>query len=133
MPRPARILVIDDEPGIVKLVSYALSGEGFQVVSAARMEAALLEFDKLAYDLVITDIFMAGMGGIEGIKTLRRAQPSIKILAISGGHSGMAPDEVLKAASKLGADAVLAKPFELEHLVRTVRRLLAVELKGRST
>lgn len=64
MPRPARILVIDDEPGIVKLVSYALSGEGFQVVSAARMEAALLEF---------------------------------------------------------------------EHLVRTVRRLLAVELKGRST
>ncbi len=120
----SRILIIDDEPGIIDLLSYALSNEGLQVVAVSNVEDGLAEFRQLAYHLVITDIFMSGMGGIEGIRAMRFVRPDIKILAISGGYSEMTPEDALLAASKLGADAALAKPFLMPDLLDTVRQLL---------
>ena len=84
------------------------------------MEDALRDFDRIKFDLVVTDIFMAGMGGIEGIQRMREIRPDVKILATSAGYSEMSPGAALKAAEKIGADAILPKPFALDELRRTV-------------
>lgn len=118
------ILVIDDDSGITDMVSFALSDAGFQVVVSFAMEDALQHFERMNYDLVITDIFMKGMGGIEGIQRIRDMQPNAKIIAISGGYASMSPHQTLQAASKIGADVALAKPFGINELEQAVSGLM---------
>lgn len=122
--RKLRILVIDDDPDITSVISRGLVWDGHQVAVSFSMEDALVQFEHLNYDLVIIDIFMDGMGGIEGIKTIREIQVGAKIIAISGGFSDMSPEDALHAAGKIGADAVLPKPFELDKLGQTISLLL---------
>jgi len=110
------VLVVEDDKNTVDIISRALSREGFRVTMALNMEDALKDFGRLDYALVVTDIFMAGMGGIKGIQEMRRLRPETKILATSAGYSEMTPDAALKAAEKIGADAILAKPFSLDDL-----------------
>ena len=122
--RKPLVLVIDDDPGMTDLISFSLTDRGYQVVVSFAMEAALGQFEHMNYDLVITDIFMNGMGGIEGIQRIRSMQPNTKIIAISGGYASMTPEQTLQAASKIGADTALAKPFTTEELEQAVSGLL---------
>ncbi len=110
------VLVVEDDKDAIDIISRVLSREGFRVTMALNMEDALKDFARLDYALVITDIFMAGMGGIKGIQEMRRLRPEAKILATSAGYSDMTPDAALKAAERIGADAILAKPFSLDAL-----------------
>jgi DNA-binding response OmpR family regulator len=121
------VLVVEDDKYSVEIISRALSREGFRVTMALNMEDALKDFARLDYALVITDIFMAGMGGIKGIQEMRRICPEAKILATSAGYSDMTPAAALKAAEKIGADAILAKPFSLEALRAAVTAFFPAE------
>lgn len=127
--RKLHILVIDDDPGIANVISYTLGQVGHQIIVAFSMEDALTQFEHLTYDIIITDIFMEGMGGIEGIKTIREIQPEAKIIAISGGYSDMPPEVALLAAAKIGADAALPKPFKIGKL----REMISFLLTGKET
>ncbi len=118
------ILVVEDDKSTVEIISRALSSKDWRVTMSLSMEEGLLGFDEMPYDLVVADIFMAGMGGIEGIKRMRELRPDVNILATSAGYSEMSPDAALKAAEKIGADAVLPKPFTLDDLRDAVARLL---------
>ena len=118
------VLVVEDDKNTMEIFSRALGNKDCRVTMSLSMEEALLGFDQMPYDLVIADIFMAGMGGIEGIKRIRKARPDVKILATSAGYSEMSPDAALKAAKQVGADAVLPKPFSLNDLRAAVDRLL---------
>ena len=118
------VLVVEDDKNTMEIFSRALGNKDCRVTMSLSMEEALLDFDRIPYDLVIADIFMAGMGGIEGIKRMREARPDIKILATSAGYSEMSSDAALMAAEKIGADAVLPKPFTLDDLRDAVARLL---------
>ncbi len=118
------VLVVEDDKSTIEIISRALENEGCRITMSLRMEEALLGFDQMPYDLVVADIFMAGMGGIEGIQRMRKARPEIKILATSAGYSEMTPEAALKAAEKIGADAVLPKPFSLDDLRAATARLL---------
>ncbi len=120
----ANILVVEDDKSTNDIISRALSSDDCRVTMALNMEDALLGFDHFPYDLVIADLFMSGMGGIEGIKKMREMRPEVKILATSAGYSEMTPDDALKAAEKIGADAVLPKPFELDELRHAVAKFL---------
>ena len=120
-----RILIVDDDTNIASLISFALEQSGYQVVTAFSMEDALIQFDVMGYDLVITDIFMPGMGGIEGIKVIRSKQLDTKIIGISAGFFNISPEEALEAAKKIGADVVLPKPFNLDVILRMSSLLLA--------
>jgi DNA-binding response OmpR family regulator len=91
------------------------------------MEDALTDFVRLDYGLVVTDIFMAGMGGIEGIQKMRALRPKVKILATSAGYSEMTSDAALKAAEMIGADAILPKPFSIDDLRAVVEKLFPPE------
>lgn len=118
------ILVIEDSPAMADIISYTLSQSGYQVVVSFNMEDALKNFENSIYDLIISDIFMEGMGGVEGIAQIRKLQPNARIIAISGGYSGISPEDALQAASKMGADTILPKPFELDALEQMVSDLL---------
>lgn len=114
------VLVIDDDPGIANTISHALSKCGYQLVVLFNVEDALVHFDHSDCALVIVDIFMEGMGGIEGIKNIRKLQPDTYIIAISGGYAGISSGDTLSAAKQIGADAVMAKPINMSELRETV-------------
>jgi CheY-like chemotaxis protein len=128
-----RLLVIDDEPFVRDALKRVLEEDDLQVDVAADAETALVQLNRQAYDLVILDIIMPGMDGVELLRRLRAEFPGLRVIAISGGGnfelSGYGPDAVttrayLAAAANVGADAVLAKPFETAELEALIRPLL---------
>jgi DNA-binding response OmpR family regulator len=126
--RAARdVLVVEDDKDTVEIIARALSRQGFRVTMSLNMEDALTDFVRLDYGLVVTDIFMAGMGGIEGIQKMRALRPKVKILATSAGYSEMTSDAALKAAEMIGADAILPKPFSIDDLRAVVEKLFPPE------
>lgn len=115
------ILVVDDDSGVLKMTELMLSDGGFNVIvsSNAREGLGMLKAQKV--DLIITDIIMPEMEGIELISQLRKDHPALPIMAISGGGRSHNTD-FLKFAKKLGAKVVLEKPFRREALLEAVNR-----------
>jgi DNA-binding response OmpR family regulator len=117
------VLIIDDDPDFRETFGEALRLADFDVVLAADGEAALVALEQHAVSLVITDMLMPGMDGIDVIHAIRRRNPGVKVVAVSGGRmSGGLPS--LTMASQIGADRVLRKPFGARHLIAVVRELL---------
>lgn len=120
----AQVVVIEDEELLRRALIEVLELEGHTVRGAAdgRLGLELLEQQPAA--LVVTDLFMPEMDGVELMRTVRKQFPGIKIVAISGGaYDGQV--QLLEVASGLGAAAVLKKPFELDELVCAVNNVLA--------
>lgn len=118
------VLVIDDSSTLRTLLADMLSKHQLQVLVAESVELALLDLDRKDFDLVIIDIFMPGMGGIEGIEKIHVCWPDIKIIAISGGYQAMGKEKTLKAAAAQGADRTLTKPFTEEEMMAAIGELL---------
>jgi CheY-like chemotaxis protein len=118
-----QILVIDDDPLINDLIRRLLERSGYRVASAFNGREALNIYSNGVFDLVITDIIMPEMEGLETIKELRHTDPSVKIIAVSGGGVGSA-DDYLHAANLLGAVRVFSKPFHIEDIQRAVDELI---------
>ncbi len=120
----AVILVIDDELGMRQMVRRILLSAKHSVVEAKDGVFGLEQFRKHRPAIVITDILMPEMEGIETIKQARALDPSVKVIAISGG--GAAHNmKFLDMAKMLGANLVLAKPFRAAELLAAVDRLSA--------
>jgi len=118
------VLVIDDQDMIRDVIKNVLSQSGYTVVGAANGAAGLKVLEMQQVDLVITDILMPEMEGIETIIEVRKSHPEIKIMAISGGGRSQ-NFQPLRIAGKIGADITLAKPFEAEDLLSAVEKLFA--------
>ena len=121
----ARILLIDDDDGVRASVEATLRHAGHSVVAARNGREALAFFGNNSFDLIVTDIVMPEMEGIETIIEFRKVGRSIPILAMSGGGQRRETAPYLDAAQKLGADAALRKPFSAAQLRATVDRLTA--------
>jgi len=106
------------------LIVLAVQQLGYMVTACHSVELALVGFKPANYDLVITDLFMEGMGGIEGIQLMRKRKPDVPIIAISAGYEGMPRESALLAARKVGANEALAKPFTMEQLSEIVSGFL---------
>ena len=115
----ARLLLVDDDQDVRDTTAEALEADGFSVVSVDSGYAALKRLAENGIVLVITDILMPGMDGIELIRRLKQKHDKIKILAISGGGAE-GPESLLDKALKLGVDAVLSKPFSRTELRSSV-------------
>jgi DNA-binding response OmpR family regulator len=116
-----RVLVVDDRQDIVGFVCAELERAGYAVECAGNGRQALERQRERAADLMLVDIFMPEMDGIETIHSVRTQYPQTRIVAMSSGVHGM--QDYLKVARDIGADATLAKPFgvdELLHVIRTV-------------
>ncbi len=116
----ARVLIIDDDDAVRDTLSKIVRLDGHHIESAGDGRSALASVAEEPPDLVITDIYMPEMDGIEFLLQLSEAAPDIPVIAISGGATASA-GFVLEDAAQLGAAATLAKPFE----VAEVRRIVA--------
>jgi CheY-like chemotaxis protein len=117
------ILLVDDDPSVRQVVSEMLRQAGHEVTIAEDGRVALAKIQEHAFDLVITDLIMPEQEGIETIAEIRRQEPNMRIVAMSGGGR-LGPGDYLETARYLGADATLAKPFGRQELIATVDALL---------
>ena len=113
------VLVADDEPRITKLVSIALGEEGFRVVTAGGGEEALAKAEEVRPDIVLLDIVMPDLDGIEVMRQLRERRPVAVILLTAKGSTA----DKAKGLD-LGADDYIAKPFHPDELAARVRAVL---------
>ena len=120
----ARILIIDDEEDIRLTVRLALESMGHDVTEAVNGNDGLQHFSAEQNDLVITDILMPDKEGIETIIELKKIQPDLKVIVMSGGGRINAT-HVLETAKRLGANVALKKPFSIADLCRVVDSCLA--------
>jgi CheY-like chemotaxis protein len=118
----AKILVIDDDGGMRRTASRMLRRGGHKVVEAEDGAEGLRVFRTERPDIVVSDIVMPKKEGIETIRELRREDPALLILAISGDLTGSAA--YLHFAKMLGANGTLAKPFRAADLLREIDKLI---------
>jgi len=122
MDIPKHIFVVDDEADIVELVSYNLKKEGFIVDSAPDGEAALKKIRKGRYDLIILDLMLPGIQGMELCRILRNNPKTYSLPIIMLTAKGEEVDRVL--GLELGADDYITKPFSPRELVARVKAVL---------
>ncbi len=114
------ILVVDDEKGQREILEVILSGEGYDVTTASSGEAALKFVDDRRFDLVLSDLKMTGMTGLDLLKELSQKDPSIMVILLTAhGTVDSAVD-----ALRLGAFDYLQKPYDREKLLETISRAL---------
>jgi len=118
-----KLLIIDDDDQFRAFMSEALSDKGYEVLTASDGNEGLKCIADQHPDLVITDIVMPEKEGVEVIMELKQSNNLIPIIAMSGGNLGNA-DSYLKMAKKLGADAVISKPFLLDEIITEIKKLL---------
>lgn len=117
------ILVIDDEPGIRQVLTDILQDEGYQVVSAEDGQEGLARLQQTVVDLVILDVWLPKMGGIEVLEIIRKDYPEVEVIVISG-HANI--DMAVKAI-KLGAFDMMEKPLSMDKILTQVRNALEME------
>lgn len=110
-----RVLVIDDDARIRSLVRRLVEAAGHEVVEAENGKVGLERFAAYPAELVITDIFMPEMDGLEVLLELRKRSPQTRLVAMSGGGL-LSAREMLRTAEVLGAVSVMEKPFDIESL-----------------
>ena len=119
----ARILVIDDQEPIRRIVRRALENERHEVLDASDGELGMQLLERETVDIVITDIFMPGQDGIVTLREIRKKFPSLNVIVMSGGDStGML--DLRKDAELLGAVKSLQKPFTAREIVDLVGEVL---------
>ena len=113
---PGRILVIDDEPQITRVLRAALSAQGYDVRTANDPEEGLQVFKEWPPDLVVTDLMMPGLSGVDVTRAIRTRVPT-PILILSVRDHERSKVEALDA----GADDYVTKPFSIQELLARVR------------
>ena len=113
----ATILLIDDKDSVRMVYQMALERAGYRVLTAENGKQGLRLLGDQEVDLILVDIFMPEMDGLELIPLLRKTRPASKIIAISGGSGQM---NFLDIAKKLGAHDTLKKPFSHQELLHAV-------------
>lgn len=116
-----RILIVDDEPGIRQSLKGVFEDEGFSTDTVSTGEDCLKKVEQDSYDLVLLDIWLPGMDGLETLRTLRERSPQTRVIMISG-HATIA---TAVSATKLGAFDFIEKPLSLEHTLLTARNALS--------
>ncbi len=117
--RPSRILLVDDEQAILTLLSYPLRKDGYEVVQAADGREAIARFAESGFDLVVLDVMMPNLDGLEVCRRLR-ARSSVPIIMLTAKSEEI--DKVL--GLELGADDYITKPFSMREFRSRVKAAL---------
>lgn len=117
-----KILIVDDEPTILMTLSHVLSSKDTTVITSSRIEEAEEALARYKFDLVIADIRLSGMYGIEGLELLsyvKKISPETAVIIMTAYGS----EEMREEAQKRGAFHYYEKPININHLLSTVRGL----------
>jgi phosphate regulon transcriptional regulator PhoB len=117
-----KILIVDDEPDIVDLVSYNLKKDGFRVTTASDGEQALLKVRKDKFDLVVLDLMLPGIQGVELCRIVRNDPKTAHTPIIMLTAKGEEVDRVIGLES--GADDYMTKPFSSKELIARIKAVL---------
>jgi CheY-like chemotaxis protein len=130
-----RVLIIDDEVDVRDAVKRVLERSGYVVRTAAEVPAALEALRREPVEVVITDIIMPKVNGVDAIHAIRSEFPLVKIIAISGGGNfgitayqpaAITTNAYLAAAERAGAHRILTKPFESSDIVQAIAAVLGM-------
>ena len=116
-----RVLVVDDEEDIRETLEMILALEGYDVRTADCGTAAIARSEVEPFDLVITDLKMPGMDGVETLMALKQRHPRLQVIVATG----YASSETARRCLSEGAHAYLKKPFDMDELLRLVERAIA--------
>ena len=122
MEAKRRILIVDDEADLVELVSYNLKKEGFAVDSANDGESALKKIRREGYDLLVLDLMLPGLQGLEMCRIIRNDQKTAGLPVIMLTAKGEEVDKIL--GLEIGADDYITKPFSPKELIARVKAVL---------
>ncbi|RJQ82733.1 MAG: sigma-54-dependent Fis family transcriptional regulator [Desulfobacteraceae bacterium] len=114
------IMIVDDEPSILKSLQGLLTDEGFEVTTASNGYAALQNIQTEAPDLVLLDIWMPGIDGLETLKEIKKDNPHVQVIMITG-HGTI---ETAVQATKLGAFDFIEKPLAIERVIVAINNAL---------
>lgn len=126
MNKQYRLLVVDDDQDMLALLESILKKEGFDIQTATSGLAALKEMEIHSPDLVITDLFMDGMNGMQLMENIHSKTPLLPVIILSG--QAQIRDAV--KATHMGSAAFLTKPIAKEKLIKQVRRVLDISTGG---
>ncbi len=120
--KPKRILIVDDEPTILLTLSYTLRSDRVEVITASRLEPAEEALSRYAFDLVIVDIRMSGVLGVEGLELLsyiKRFWPETQVIVMTAHGSS----EIKQEAQERGARYYYEKPVDIIELADRIRNM----------
>jgi DNA-binding response OmpR family regulator len=119
-----KVLLIDDDAAMRAMISRMVGAAGHEVVEAANGVAGLELFRDHRPELVITDILMPQKDGLETVREIRQIDPTVRIIAISGGGAG-GYTNFLRIAQSFGATETLQKPFRQAELLAKIEGLMS--------
>lgn len=122
----ADIILVEDDFTLSNTLARLLQKVGYSVRVANNGKQALEEYRKKWADAVVTDIIMPEIDGLELIRDLRKENPEVKIIAISGGAETVPQLAALRSATSMGAMHVLSKPVDIEELITALKNLRVV-------
>jgi CheY-like chemotaxis protein len=127
-----RILVIDDDQAVRGAITIVLQADGFEVVTAEDGWAGLELARASEFDLVIVDLFMPRLGGLDTIRQLRERNPLLPIIAMSGSTPRRATDpaDLLESATQHGDVIKMPKPFRANDLLKIVHGAIGAAVKS---
>lgn len=114
------ILIVDDEPSIVQSLSGLLTDEGFEIITASNGYEALKIIDSESPDLVLLDIWMPGIDGVETLKEIKKTSATLPVIIITG-HGNV---ETAVKATKLGAFDLIEKPLNIDKVIVSINNAL---------
>lgn len=120
----AKILVVDDEEEVRKLLSRFFVAKGYQLLATGTAEKAIAILENEKVDAVLLDINLPATNGLEALRKIRASWPELPVLMISGQQE----EDVAKATLEEGAFDYVVKPFDFDYLERTVHLKLAEKL-----
>ncbi len=126
----ALVMIVDDEEGIRETLCGILDDEGYECINASSGEEAVKKIKEAAPDIVLLDVWLTGMDGIQTLQELKASYPDMPVIIISG-HANI---EIAVKATKMGAYDLLEKPLSIEKVLLAVERALekrSLELENR--
>jgi CheY-like chemotaxis protein len=120
-----KVLIAAPDGEMRQAVSRALSNAGHRVDAVASGVVALARLASASFDVVVADLAMPGMSGIDLLKALRSASPPIKMVVYTGSGGDVSANTMLLAARAVGADCILYLPFSRDEIVGAVADLTA--------
>jgi DNA-binding response OmpR family regulator len=112
----AHILLIDDEPALLKILSDMLTFEGHQIIAVVRGDIAIAKLSRKSFDLAISDVRMNPMDGLKVLATACRLKPDMPVILLTAYDC----ESARQKADELGAYAYITKPFETNELLNAV-------------
>ena len=120
-----RVLIVDDDEAMADVMVMTVERAGYEVALASNGAEALDRVREGSFDLVVSDILMPYMDGLELIPQIRQLLPEARIIAVSGGGRYSDSTMLLTMANDIGADRILPKPFTPTQLTEVMEKLLS--------